>query len=322
MLRAIVATLRSRPMRDRVRLRSLAVPTRRQFLVGAAAASLLAACGDDDISTVAGAGGEPAGAGASELSVVRFFGPYFVAGSANRVPFGLADADGLLPATAAPSEATVSVTAPDGNVVVSDLVSPKRSAGLPRPYYAFQFTPEAAGFYDFTVQTDAGEVLSQLQVVEPDDPFVAGLVGPGDQMPAVATPTVDDPAGVTPVCTRQPPCDLHRVSVADALGAPTVLLVATPAFCQTVICGPVLDILLERTGEFPEVTFVHAEVYADPEQNSSPPVPEDFAPVVADLGLAFEPVLYTVGADGTVRERLDYIFDGVEITEAVSRLVG
>jgi hypothetical protein len=63
-------------------------------------------------------------------------------------------------------------------------------------------------------------------------------------------------------------------------------------------------------------------VYRNPEENQQPPVPEDFAPVTTELGLPFEPVLYTVGADGIVRDRLDYIFDGSEINETVARLVG
>lgn len=326
------ATLRSRSMVDRLRpalapTRSLA--SRRQFLAGAAAVSLLAACGDDGASgTEAGGGGDdpsqdPAQDEQPLLSVVRFFGPYFVAGQVNRVPFGLADEDGLLPEEATPAELAVTVTDPDGNVVADSVPAVLRAEGLPRAYYSFEFTPEVAGFHDFTMQTDSGEVFSQVQVVEPDDPTLEGLVGPGDQLPAIETPTVDDPRGVTPICTQEPPCDLHEVTVAEALGdGPMVLLVATPAFCQTAVCGPVLEVMIDQMPEFPGVRFVHAEVFADPENNSNPVVPEDFAPVVDALGLPFEPVLYTVGADGVVQERLDYIFDGTEITEAVQRLVG
>lgn len=303
------------------------LPSRRQFLAGAATLSLLAACGDDDgASGPVNGGGEGEDVGQDEqplLSVVRFFGPYFAAGRVNRVPFGLADEDGLLPEDSTPDELAVTVTDSDGNVVADAVPAVLRAEGLPRAYYSFEFTPETAGFYDFTMPTDSGEVFSQVQVVEPDDPTLEGLVGPGDQMPSIETPTVDDPRGVTPICTQEPPCDLHEVTVAEALGGgPMVLLVATPAFCQTAVCGPVLEVMIAQMPEFPDVRFVHAEVFSDPENNANPVVPEDFAPVVDALGLPFEPVLYTVGADGVVQERLDYIFDGTEITEAVQRLVG
>lgn len=296
--------------------------------MGAAAASLLAACGDDDDDVDTGPGGEDDGDldGSSDedalLSVVRFFGPYFVAGQVNRVPFGLADEDGLLPEDALVDELAVTVRDPDGNVVADAVTATLRTEGLPRAYYSFEFTPQTAGFYDFTMPTDNGEVFSQVQVVEPDDPTLGGLIGPGDQMPAVETPTDDDSRGVTPICTQEPSCDLHTVTVAEALGGGAmVLLVATPAFCQTAVCGPVLEVMIDQMPDFPDVRFVHAEVFADPANNSTPVLPEDFAPVVDALGLPFEPVLYTVGADGVVLERLDYIFDGSEVNEAVQRLV-
>jgi hypothetical protein len=297
--------------------------SRRRFLAGIAASSLLAACGDDGGTA---SPGDPAGggdAGEPELSVVRFFGPYFVAGAANRIPFGIADAEGILPREQSPDEVTVSVKAPDGSTIAEELTSSIRDEGLPRAYYAVEFTPDEPGFYDFTVRTDAGDLISQVQVVGSDDPSVVPFVGPGDEMPALATPTTADPRGVTPICTREPVCPLHDVAVADVVGTgPLALLVATPAFCQTVICGPVLDILLERIDRFPDISFVHAEVFADPTANEQPPSPDDFAPAVRELGLPFEPVLYTVGADGVVRDRLDYIFDGSEITETLERLLG
>lgn len=300
--------------------------SRRQFLAGAAASTLLVACGDDDSSTAAdgGSSSSTSETGSDEaLSVLRFFGPYFAAGVVARVPFGLSDADGLLPADVSPAELSITVKDPDGEVVAEALSATLHAEGLPRPYYAFDFVPETAGFYDFTFEIGAGEVVSQFQVVAPDDPFVADFVGPGQTMPTVQTPTVDDPMGVTPICTREPACDLHGVSYAAVVGTvPSVLLVSTPAFCQVSVCGPILDILIEQIAGYPDITFVHAEVFTNPEENQVPPVPDDFAPIVAALGLPFEPVMYVVGADGVVVDRLDYIFDGEEIRSALDRLVG
>ena len=82
-----------------------------------------------------------------------------------------------------------------------------------------------------------------------------------------------------------------------------------------------LDVLLDVLPDVPGVTALHAEVFADPENMPTPPAADDYAPVVRDLGLAFEPVLYTVGADGVVRRRLDYIFGQAEIRQALEDLV-
>lgn len=303
--------------------------SRRGFLAGVAAAGLLAACGDGEGADEASTDEAPGTTGGDDaavvggLSVVRFYGPYYRAGRPARVPFGLSDDEGLLPVDLAPAELAVTVRGPDAEEVASGLTAPLYTEGLPRPYYAFEFTPETAGFHDIVLDTDDGEVVTQVQIVEADDPTASAMVGPGDPMPPLATPTTADPAGVTPICTREPVCDLHGRTVADALaaGAPFALLVATPAFCQTVICGPVLDVLLDVLPGVAGVTALHAEVFSDPEDNPVPPTPDDFAPVVRDLGLAFEPVLYTVGADGVVRRRLDYIFGEVEIRQALEDLV-
>jgi hypothetical protein len=112
-------------------------------------------------------------------------------------------------------------------------------------------------------------------------------------------------------------CPLHDVTVAEALGTgrPLALLVATPAFCQFAICGPVLDVLLGVTDAHPGITFLHAEVYADPAKGL-----DTYAPVVAPLGLHFEPCLVLVGSDGTVAGRVDTIYDRAELDERLAQL--
>lgn len=291
--------------------------SRRTFLFGAAAATLVAACGDGDAAAPVEEPVDEAGG----LSVVRFFGPFYAAGALARVPIGLADTDGIVPADAAPTEVRIDVAAPDGELAAEGLVAPLRHEGLPRPYYAFEFTPETDGFHDVVVDTGDGRIISQIQIVPADDPAAAALLQPGEAMPALLTPTFEDARGVDPVCTRTPPCDLHGATVADVVGTgPMVLLVSTPAFCQIAVCGPVLDVLLDLIPDHPDISFVHAEVFADPETMPTPPMPDDYAPVVEALGLPFEPVLFAVGADGIVRERLDYIFDRGELSGVLERL--
>lgn len=292
------------------------LPTRRRFLAGAAAAAFLAACGDDDTGVAADrvpeADAEP------ELSVMMLYGPYFLAGAAARVPFGLADIDGPLPKSSSPREVEVSVEAPDGTVLVDRTPATFREDGLPRGYYTFGFTPEEPGFFNYTVHTDAGDFPSQVTVAPADDPVVSTIVRPGSPMPPLQTPTVADARGVDPICTREPACALHDRTVAEVVGtAPMAVMVATPAYCKTAICGPVLDLMLEAMGGFPGVSFVHVEPFADPASGEL-----DLSPAAVELGLPFEPIFYTVGPDGIVRDRLDYIFDGSEITETIARLVG
>lgn len=295
--------------------------TRRQFLLGAAATTVLAACSDSSDGDAAPAT-EPGALDPNDLSILRFFGPYFAAEATARIPFGLSDSAGLLPADVTPGSLAVSVKNPDGEVVAEGLTAVLHDDGLPRPYYAFEFTPALTGFYDFTTEVEGAEVISQFSVIEPDAPEIAPRVDPGDEMPPLVTPTVADGLGVTPICTRDPICPLHDQTVADVVGTgPMALLVATPAFCQTVICGPVLDVMLGIMDDYADVTFVHAEVFTNPEENSVPLSIDDFAPVVTDLGLPYEPAFYVVGEDGVVRDRLDYIFDAGDMRASLDQVV-
>ena len=83
----------------------------------------------------------------------------------------------------------------------------------------------------------------------------------------------------------------RHAHLSAAEGRPIAFLIATPAFCQTAACGPVLDVLLTLQPEFSDVRMVHAEVYTDTSLEST-------TTAVKDYQLAFEPVLYLADADG------------------------
>jgi len=290
--------------------------SRRRFIVGgglAAGVVLLGACGDEG----SGAGDDPPTTpGTGGLALVQFFGglPMLAAGSEVRAPFGVADAEGLLLVDRTPSELAVKILGPDGATVVDAIDVVRHAEGLPRGYYPLRFTVDEPGIYTGRTEVDGEAVEMAIKVDAAADVMV---IQPGATLPALASPTPAAPQEVDPICTNDPVCPLHEVTVADALGEgrPIALLVATPAFCQISICGPVLDVLLGVAGDHPDVRFLHAEVYKDPMTDL-----EVKAPVVDELGLTFEPCLVLVGRDGTVLDRLDTIYDVDELSERLARL--
>ena len=288
--------------------------SRRRFLAGSGAlagAVLLGACGDD---------GDGSGSGTTEpstsgLALVQFFGgAMLVAGHEIRAPFGVADAEGLLPTKDNPEALTVSVLDEAGDEVLKPVEVPRHAEGLPRAYFPLRFTVEDPGIYTARTEVEGESLEMAIQV---DAAAEVTVIQPGAAMPAVATPTVDDAHGVEPICTDDPMCSLHDITVAGALeeDRPLALLVSTPAFCQIAICGPVLDVLLGVLPDHPDVRFLHAEVYAHPEQDT-----DTKAPIVDALGLTFEPCLVLVGSDGKVAQRLDTIFDTAELSESLASL--
>jgi hypothetical protein len=125
----------------------------------------------------------------------------------------------------------------------------------------------------------------------------------GEQAPRVQTDTLSSVKGdVSMLDTRIPPApELARQSFADVVGKkPVALLFATPQLCQSRVCGPVTDEMLQLKAKYGDrMVFIHQEVYNrnDPRKGLRPPL-EAF-------NLPTEPWLFTVRRDGTIAARLE-----------------
>lgn len=278
----------------------------------------LAACGgDDEPEGATDTTGEPT---ESERVLVTMAdsASTFVVGEAARLPLGVGDSSGAL-VEDAPETLTFTIEdAQSGEVVAEGIEVARRDTGLPRAYYPLAFTTPAVGYYQAISEVDGEPVSAAFTVAEPDTIVVPR---PGQPLPPTPTPTVDDARGVDPICTQDPPCPLHEVDLGTALGTtPLAVLVSTPAFCQTAICGPVLDLFVAARDAAPDVTFVHVEVYASADEVEAEGPQATLAPAVDAWKLPYEPCLFLVAADGTVAERLDVIYDRDELAEALTRL--
>ncbi len=298
-----------------------ALLSRRTVLRGAAALGVagtvgglgLAACGgdDDDATATTTADGSQDG----DLVLVSMVPEGTVAaGSEARLPLGLGDVRGTL-VKDAPATLTFSVEGADGTEVASGLEVARHDAGLPRAYFPLVVPVDAPGFYTARAALDGTPLDAAFQVVAADE---VTIPEPGEAFPSLTTPTTADPAGVDPICTAEPPCPLHEVDLASVLGSqPVALLVSTPAFCQTAICGPVLDVFVAARDEYPDVAFIHVEVYASADEVEEQGLEAPLSPTVQALGFGFEPALMLIGADGALSQRLDVIYDEDELREAL-----
>ena len=109
---------------------------------------------------------------------------------------------------------------------------------------------------------------------------------------------------------------LYDMTVAEALasGKPSVITFATPAFCQTQFCAPVVDVVSAASTTVGEsVNFIHLEIYQD-FQNLTP------APEVDEWGLTSEPWTFILDAEGKVAARLGGPISEQEILEVLERL--
>jgi hypothetical protein len=60
---------------------------------------------------------------------------------------------------------------------------------------------------------------------------------------------------------------LYQISIADAVasGKPTVIVMASPAFCTNAVCGPQVDILQQLKDAYKgQANFIHVDIYENP----------------------------------------------------------
>src|SRR5262244_4547013 len=110
---------------------------------------------------------------------------------------------------------------------------------------------------------------------------------------------------------------LHQVRIADAIaqGKPQLIVFATPQFCTSRMCGPVVDIvrtLLPTYGK--RVAFTHQEIW------------QDFAhkkvfPTVEEWWLDTEPWVFVVDRDGIIRAKLEGLVTAHELDIALQGML-
>lgn len=142
----------------------------------------------------------------------------------------------------------------------------------------------------------------------------------GEPAPAVSTPTAADADLSRITSDPQPDPSFYRLSLDEALAddRPTVVVFATPAFCRSATCGPVLDSVKQVASTHPEVDFIHVEIYENLDADSS----EDLVPVeaVATWALPSEPWVFVTDAAGTITARFEGTVGIEELEQALTAL--
>ncbi|HYQ78975.1 MAG TPA: thioredoxin family protein [Solirubrobacterales bacterium] len=140
----------------------------------------------------------------------------------------------------------------------------------------------------------------------------------GDKAPVIHTPTAADVGGdMAKIDTRVPPDQMHEIDFADAVGhKPVVLVFATPALCQSRVCGPVVDVAQQVADSYKgKADFIHMEIWNDNDISKGP------RPQVQAYHLETEPWTFLVDKNGIVRDRIEGAFGVSELEEAMRTIV-
>ena len=140
----------------------------------------------------------------------------------------------------------------------------------------------------------------------------------GDMAPMIHTQTKGDVGGaIEKIDTRQPPSTMHDDDFADVVGKkPTILIFATPALCQSRVCGPVVDVAEQvKSRRGGEAAFVHQEIFRDND------VSKGFRPQVKAYNLPTEPWVFAIDRNGRIAARIEGAYQRAELDAAVDKAV-
>jgi hypothetical protein len=190
------------------------------------------------------------------------------------------------------------------------------AAGDVTKLYVARFRLDEPGKYWVLAEPVGGRPIQAIGnvVVRPrtKSPPVGALA------PRSATPTLRTEPDVSKLTTSDPPDrELLRYSIAESLAArvPFVVAFATPQFCVSRTCGPVVDVVDLVRGEFggSGIRFIHVEVYRDNDPAKG------LNRWMREWGLPSEPWVFLVGRDGRIKAKFEGSVSLAELRAAVTR---
>jgi hypothetical protein len=183
--------------------------------------------------------------------------------------------------------------------------------GVTKIYVAHLRIPKP-GRYWLVAQPDGAKLqaLGALDVTARSHSVAVGARAPRSDTPTLAT------APAAQITTSSPPdLPLLGYSVAESLAAhkPFVVTFATPKFCTSRTCGPVVDVVEAARRQFAArgIRFIHVEVFQDNDPTRG------YNRWMRQWGLASEPWVFLVGRDGRVKAKFEGSVSEAELAAAV-----
>jgi hypothetical protein len=248
----------------------------------------------------------------------------------NRVPFVVLDKGARPISHAAVALYTVRT---DGTHVRGPYVARETPFGVTAPYLSqttASDTTSAKVFYVANVQFHGKPPQGVFALVRMDGRLVAASPSPlgvkgslapppdeGQRAIPIRTQTVHDVKKVSQLTTRVPPdTNLLQDDFASVLGKkPIVLIFATPALCQSRVCGPVVDVAEQVKASFGnKVAFIHQEIYKNNQVN------QGLRPQLLKWRLESEPWTFVINSSGIITSRIEGAVSVRELKSLVAKV--
>jgi len=192
-------------------------------------------------------------------------------------------------------------------------------------FWVLRHTFEKAGEEPAVVTIAKGDNKQELEVrfnvlASGTTPMV------GANAPPTNNPTLTSQPNKKEITTDSKPNDaFYQMTVTQALAAqkPFVIVFATPAFCQTALCGPVLENVKAVQPEFAgTVNFIHIEPYVLDANGGLANGQLAATQSTTDWNLQTEPWIFVVGSDGKITDRFEGSASPDELRQSIQAALG
>ena len=192
------------------------------------------------------------------------------------------------------------------------------------------------GLYTTTLSFDQpGRWGLDISVVSPDGPARKAQiffdVEETPSTPAVGSAgirshskTIDDVESLTQLTTGSlHDADLYQTTVAEAIdsGLPTLVVMASPAFCTNAVCGPQVEVLQALKNEYQgRANFIHVDFYDNPEEIQGDLNLARLSPTVIEWGLPSNEWSFVLDREGVISARFEAFATLDELKQAIERV--
>jgi hypothetical protein len=187
-----------------------------------------------------------------------------------------------------------------------------------RGLYVTQIGFARAGTWGIEIlahQKDGSHEVARTAVTVLDSPHTPAVGSPAPRSRNLIASDVKDLRQID--TSARPDPRLHQVRIADAIaqGKPQLIVFATPQFCTSHMCGPVVDIVRTLLPTYSKrVAFTHQEIW------------QDFAekkvfPTIEEWRLITEPWIFVVDGQGIIRAKFEGLVTERELETSLGEML-
>ncbi|MDP6421605.1 MAG: hypothetical protein FI707_11845 [SAR202 cluster bacterium] len=163
-----------------------------------------------------------------------------------------------------------------------------------------------------------GPRSATLEFNVPESASAPALGSPAVRSDSKTNADVERPAQLATGSLHDP--DLYRLTIAEAVdsGIPTVVVMASPAFCTNAVCGPQVEVLSQLKDEFRgQANFIHVDFYDNPEEIQGDLSRARLSPTVVEWNLPSGEWSFVIDRQGIVAGRFESFATLAELRTAL-----